>query len=341
MIEGRYYEAGAATSRRGRLWGRSGELHLQIEDQSQVLHPILAELSDKLGKVPCKLTFADGSVFEAPAGADVDELMGSHSSFFSVLSRLEASWRFVAFAAIATIILFFGIYRYGLPLAAAGAAAVTPQIAVEAIDRGTMETIERAFFSESQLEQTRRAEIQLIFNELAEFAAMEAAQLELLFRDGGQLDANAFALPGGTIVITDQLVDLAESDDEIAGVLAHEIAHVQNRHSLQQIYRVLGIGIMIGIIGGDSSQIIDDVVTHAAALQQLTYTREFEEDADRRSVEIIVAAGRDPTAFLDLLDRIAGETATERDTSWLSSHPGNKDRRKAVTDLARRLGWNG
>ena len=163
----------------------------------------------------------------------------------------------------------------------------------------------------------------------------------MLFRDGGALGANAFALPGGTIVITDQLIELAENDDEIAGVLAHEIAHVQNRHSLQQIYRVLGIGFMIGIIGGDSSQIIDDVVTQAAALQQLAYTREFEEDADRRSVEIMVAAGRDPTAFVDLLDRITGKARAERDTGWLSTHPGNRDRRKAVTDLARQLGWDG
>ena len=64
------------------------------------------------------------------------------------------------------------------------------------------------------------------------------------------------ALPGGTVILTDQLVALAKNDDEIAGVLAHEIGHVKHRHSLKQLYRVLGIGFMISVIGGDSLAVL-------------------------------------------------------------------------------------
>ena len=157
--------------------------------------------------------------------------------------------------------------------------------------------------------------------------------LKLLFRDGGRLGANAIALPGGTIILTDQLVALAEKDDEIAGVLAHEIGHVTGRHSLKQIYRVLGIGFMITIIGGDSGQIVEDVIAQAVAIESLSYSRNFEIDADRQSVAIMVEAGRDPMAFVDLLDRILGQSskdAKDTDTGWLSTHPGNADRRKEV-----------
>jgi predicted Zn-dependent protease len=162
----------------------------------------------------------------------------------------------------------------------------------------------------------------------------------LILRDGGRLDANAFALPGGTIVVTDQLVKLAQSEDEYAGVLAHEIGHVQNRHQLQQIYRLLGISFMIGLIGGDSSQIIDQVIGQAATLQSLAYSREFENDADKRSVEIMVKAGRNPVAFVALLERITKDIPGTKRTNWLSTHPGNEDRRKSVTEIAKSLNWN-
>jgi Zn-dependent protease with chaperone function len=60
--------------------------------------------------------------------------------------------------------------------------------------------------------------------------------MQLLFRDGGSVGANAFALPGGTVIATDQFIQLSENDDEIIAVLAHEIGHVRHQHSLRQIY---------------------------------------------------------------------------------------------------------
>lgn len=349
MIEGRYFPAGASGSSSAKLWGSPGDLRMQVEGEQAVRKVVHVKLSDRLGNVPRKLSFDDGSVFEAPAEADIDGLMGTHDSFFSRLSRLEASWKFVAFAFVASLIALVGIYRYGIPLVANGAAAVTPSVVLETMDRGTRETVDRVFFDKSELEDARRGEIQGMFDELAGLSGQTSPSLKLLFRDGGRLGANAFALPGGTIVLTDQLVEKAESDDEIAGVIAHEIGHVQGRHSLKQIYRVLGLFFMVGVIGGDSSQIIDDVVGQAAALQTLSYSRGFETDADRRSVELMVKAGRDPVAFVHLLERLGGDRGKKgsdgsanksgNKTGWLATHPATEDRREAVEKLARELGW--
>jgi Zn-dependent protease with chaperone function len=341
MIDGRYFEPMNARAIPARLWGVAGDLRLQVEGEAVPRRPKLVSLSDRLGSVPRKFTFEDGGVFEAPADADVDGLMASHGSFFSVLSRIEANRNFMIGAAIATILLLVGIYRYGLPLAASAAAHVTPTAVVDVMDAGTLKTVDTTFFSPSTLDEGRKREIRELFDELARVSGQTDPDLELHFRDGGRLDANAFALPGGTIVITDQLIKKAKSDDEIAGVLAHEIGHVQNRHQLQQIYRLLGISFMIGVIGGDASQIVDDVVTQAAALQSLAYTREFEAHADARSVEIMVAAGRNPLAFVDLLDRITADHGGSKKTGWLSSHPGTDDRRSSVSEKAKSLGWQG
>ncbi|MCG6857196.1 MAG: M48 family metallopeptidase [Salaquimonas sp.] len=345
MIEGRYFPPGESRAMPARLWGAAGDLRLAVGDSDEVLHPRLAHLSDRLANVPRKFSFGDGAVFEAAPEADVDGFLDTHHSFFSRLSRLEANWRFVAVAAVVTIGLLFSIYRFGMPLAASAAAAVTPSVVSAAMERGTLETVERVFFSKSKLSEDDQARVHRLFDELVETskgeAGLKGANLRVLLRDGGVVGANALALPGGTVIVTDQLVKLAKSDDEIAGVIAHEIGHVAGRHSLKQVYRVLGIGFMIGVIGGDASQIVDDFVTQASALQTLAYTRAFEAEADAHSVRLMMKDGRDPTAFVDLLDRMAKKHPGAKKTGWLSTHPGTEDRRDAVEKLAKELGWKG
>jgi Zn-dependent protease with chaperone function len=339
MIEGRYFEVFRSGSRPARLWKADGELRLQLEGEAKARQPKLISVSEKLGTVPRKFVFEDGGVFEAPGDADVDGLMASHRSFFSRLSRIEANRRFAAVAVIVTVALLFGIYRYGLPLVASAAAYATPAGLLDLMDSGTLQTVDATLLGPSRLADGRKADVSELFGELAKVSGHQYPGLELQFRDGGSVGANAFALPGGTIIVTDQLVEMAKNNDEIAGVLAHEIGHVEHRHSLQQIYRLLGIGFMIGLVGGDSSQIVDDVVTQAAALQSLAYSREFEADADDRSVEIMIGAGRNPVAFVDLLERITQSDPGQEETGYLSSHPGTVDRRKAVSEKAKALGW--
>ena len=339
MIEGRYFQPEAARAEPARLWGERGDLRLMVGDDETVHRPVLVSVSDRLGNVPRKLTFADGGVFEALPDADVDSLLDSHGSFFTRLSRLEASWKFVAVACVATLLLLAGLYRYGLPALAAGAAAVTPNIVVQSMDKGTLETVDRLLLSQTKTSAARQSEVKALFDDVAKASGHVDPPLNLLFRNGGRVGANAFALPGGTIVITDELIKLAKSDDEIAGVLAHEIGHVAGQHSLKQLYRVLGISFMIGVIGGDSGQLVDDVVSQASALQTFAYTRQFEADADRQSVETMIRAGRNPLAFVDLLDRIGNDRPGSDETGWLDTHPGNKDRRAATEALAKELGW--
>ncbi len=337
MIEGRYFPPGSSQALPARLWSVSGELRLMLEGEAAPRHPRLVSVSDKLASIPRKFAFHDGGVFEAPGNTDVDGMMASHGSFFSRLSRIEAHKGFVAGAVVLTVVLLFGLYRWGLPALATGAAIATPSALLSTMDAGVLQTVDRAFFKPSALAESEHERIAAIFAELSEISGQKHPPLELLFRHGGRLGANAFALPGGTVVITDQLINKAENDDEIAGVLAHEIGHVQHRHSLKQIYRILGLTFMIGVIGGDSGQIVDDVIGQAAALQSLSYTREFEADADRRSVEIMTQAGRDPIAFVRLLERITKNTPSAKKTGWMSTHPGTEDRRKSVAEYAEKI----
>lgn len=338
MIEGRYFPPRASRAVPARLTGSIDMLELHLDGAARPLHVNVASVSDRLAGVPRKITFRDGGVLETLPDADLGVLEARDSRFFSLLAKIEGNTKAVALVTVLCVAAIFAVYRYGLPLLASAAAWATPQVVVDAIDYGTLETVDRAFFEPSQMEPGDRTRISGLFTDLVALSSIDA---RLEFRAGGTIGANAIALPGGTVIVTDELASLARSDDEIAGVLAHELGHIAGQHSLQQIYRILGVSVMIGIIGGDSSQLVGDVITQASALQTLAYTREFEADADRYSVALMVSADRNPVAFVDLLDRITGTEGQGEagDTDWFSTHPGNADRRAAVTEQAADLGW--
>ncbi|EKF41056.1 peptidase M48 Ste24p [Nitratireductor indicus C115] len=338
MIEGRYFPPASSAVTSAVLSGTPEALRLQETGGQEPMMPVLQSVSDPVAGVPRKFTFADGGVFEAAPGADVDGFLGTHKSFFSRLTRFEANLKYIALAAMVTIGLLFVAYRHGIPLLASGAAVMTPAPIVAAIDFGTLETVDRTLFEPTELPEKRQEALRALFAELSFAAGKKGPPLQLLLRKGGKtIGANAIALPGGTIIVTDELVTLAATDDEIAGVMAHEIGHVRERHSLQQIYRVLGIGFMVALVGGDASQLVDDVVTQASAVQTLVYSREFETSADLYSVDLMSRVGRDPVSFVDLLDRIGKDDEAAQETYWFSTHPGMKERRAAVEKKIREL----
>lgn len=337
-LYGRYFPPGTAESFDATLEERGGDLIVTINDTQEETLVVFHELGDRLGSLPRKIAFQDGSVFECPDNDAVDLAFGKGRHFASRLTKAEGSLKFAVIACIATIFLIAGIYRYGLPILATVAAWATPTTMVELIDDGVMDTVDQVLFNPSNMAVQEQEKYRTVFVELLDAAELDQSRFDLLFRDGGRLGANAMALPGGTIIMTDQLAELSEHEDEIAGVLAHEIGHVTERHSLRQIYRALGIGFMIALVIGDTSQLLDNIVGQAALLDTLSYSRQFEADADTESVRIMLRAGRDPVAFVDLLDRIFEDAGIEsQESGWLSTHPDNEDRRENVEQQVERL----
>ena len=330
-LTGRYFPAGTSASLEGKLENRNSRLVFIQPSSAEELPVEFRELGDRLADLPRKIYFQDGSVFECADNDAVDLAFATTGQFSSHLTKAEGSLKFVVIAVIATVVVLAGLFRYGLPAAASFAAWATPTSAVALIDQGALDTVDRVFFNPSEMSDENQQKYSSIFDELVEASGRDDLPLQLLFRDGGRLGANAVALPGGTIILTDQLAELAESDDEVAGVLAHEIGHVVDQHSLRQIYRAAGIAFMAAVVIGDSSQLVDNVVGQAALLDTSSYSRQFETDADAYSVDLMLKTGRDPVAFVDLIDRIFEDAGIDgKDTGWLDTHPGNEDRREQV-----------
>lgn len=297
------------------------------------------EISPRVGAVPRRITFADGSLFETSDNDAIDRFLARRGrGREGIIHRMERFHpRLIAFVA-AAILLGALIYRFALPALVEVAVAVTPPVVPRVMSASTLEALDRTVLGDSELDEARRGRILEGFRAIAALSAGGEEDYTLNFRKGGAIGPNAFALPDGTLILTDELVELAGNDTEmIVGVLAHEIGHVELKHSLRQIYRAAGVAALIMLIAGDIGSGTEDVLVQGGGLLSLSHSRSAEAEADRHSVELMLKAGRDPTAIARFFQLIETKLEDHTETSIFSTHPGTPERRKAILDLAAEL----
>ena len=296
-------------------------------------------ISDRIGNIPRRIGFVDGSTFETADNDAIDgwlrKTRSRHHGFIHELERFHP--RLIAF--VLGIVLLGGlVYRFALPALVEVAVAVTPPVVPKLMSSGTLASLDQTVFSKSGLPEAQQNELVAKFEALAEHSARGRDGYSLNFRKGGVIGPNAFALPDGTLVITDELIDLAAGDSEmILGVLAHEIGHVEKTHSLRQVYRAAGTAGLIMLIAGDIGSAGEDILTNGAALVSLSYSRSVESEADHVSVELMSKAGHDPAAigrFFELIEKKLGDSG---ETSILSTHPGTPERRRQIDQWAKEI----
>ncbi|MGE5547778.1 MAG: M48 family metallopeptidase [Solirubrobacterales bacterium] len=140
---------------------------------------------------------------------------------------------------------------------------------------------------------------------------------------------NAVALPGGTVLVFRGLLDDARDADEVAGVLAHEMTHVSERHAAAAMIRGFGVGLLVTLITGDASGL---AASGAATVLAGAYSREDEAAADAGATRLLAAAGIAPDGLAAFFRRIGGQTVIP---AWISTHPDPEARARAVEAAAR------
>lgn len=294
------------------------------------------EISPRVGSIPRRIAFADGTLFETWDNDGIDAYLSAKGRGGAGLVHWLEQFRLrLALIVVLAFVLGGAIYRWGLPALVEVAIWATPPVVPQLMAQGTLETLDRTTFSATKLPETKRAEIAAGFRRIAERSGRGRDGYDLNFRGGGFIGPNAFALPDGTLVITDELVKLAGDDTEmLIGVLAHEIGHVELEHSLRQLYRAAGMAGLIMLIAGDIGSGTEDILVEGGGLLALSYSRRAEASADRHSVELMAKAGYDPRAiarFFSLLEEKLGDRAG---TNILSTHPGTPGRRRAILDYS-------
>jgi Zn-dependent protease with chaperone function len=270
--------------------------------------------------------------FETSQTREVFAMLGGANDGW--LSGLE-TWHPRLFAIVGVCLLAgFAIWRWGLDMLAVVAILATPPAFVEAIDRGNLAAMDRLFAEPSALPISDQDMVQEIFDNIVAVAPEAPfGSYHLEFRDISQFGPNAFALPGGTVVVTDTLVDMFPDPNVLAGILGHELAHVSEQHSLHQLYRSVSTYLVIAMLAGDVGPILEEVLLEGSAIASLAFSREHEADADAIGIRTAALAGYEPAAlanFFTKLSEVGGIGAPE----WMSTHPSNEDRIETILDLA-------
>jgi predicted Zn-dependent protease len=248
---------------------------------------------------------------------------------------LERRWRY-ALAGLAVVVAFSAwCVIYGLPLAAEFAAGFVPLELEGKLGEQALSSIDASLCAPSTLDTQRQQSLQASLGVLTA-GLDDSYSYRLELRACGRMGPNAFALPGGAIVLTDELVKLAQNDAQVSAVLAHEIGHVRHRHGLRQALQAAGLAALISSLAGDAVSITSLAVTLPTVLLQTGYSRKFEDEADSYAFQRLKEIGLSPRDFAEILTRLeefhGRETGAkksapgERTFDYLSTHPATARR---------------
>ena len=327
MIAGRYLDGHSAAPAEARLeFGADGLVRVHDIAASVAVPLADVSISDRVGNITRRISFPDGAVFETADNDAVDRASAAHnkSRIAALVNWLESRWPVALGSVAAVVLVSFAFLEWGVPALANWAAEVIPPSTDQAIGSGTLEVLDRVAFSKSTLTADRQRQLR------ARFAGMTADlndghryQLEL--RHGGKVGPNAFALPSGIVVMTDELVEISKSDDELVAVLAHEIGHVRGRHALRQLMQAAGVSAIAVALLGDVST-LSGVLSAAPALLHAKHSRDFEREADGFAKQWLSAHHIAQSNFDAILCRLSEKHPGPHGVDYFSSHPATEER---------------
>jgi predicted Zn-dependent protease len=301
----------------------------------------LDRLEIKLGGASDRLIFfthperPDWSVYSDDHAILSDAHLNAHPAVAALLSGVRGRQRrgFVTTVAIVLAVLLglWGLTWLKGPLARVVADNIPP-----AVERKIGDTImaQMKFGGGFITDPAVRQDLDALVAPLMHIAAKDG--MSFSFHIAQEKEVNAFALPGGHIVIHTALVTAAKTPEEVLGVLAHEMAHVTERHVLRGLIETAGLYLLVDFFLGDVSGLIAVAADQGAFLLSQKFSRDFERAADDVGWDFLILARVDPRGMIDFFRTLKAEQAKlrkdmplgelENGLAFLSTHPATDER---------------
>jgi len=231
-------------------------------------------------------------------------------------------WSVAAAVSIVCVVLF------GVPLAADRLAPLVPKPIERRIGDASEVQVKTIFRGEACNDEAGQAAFRKLVNRLRDTAGLDDDSMT-----AGVLRTsvpNAFALPGGKVYVLSGLLDKAESPDELAGILAHELGHLKHHDNMRGLIYNGGTSFLIGLLFGDVTG-SSAVIFASRSVVEASYSREAETAADSFAIDIMHQLGRSPKPAAELMFRITGKEGGSSFATILASHPLTEDRLARMT----------
>ncbi len=277
----------------------------------------------------------DHGILNDPVLADSDSLRAQTALIHKAQKK---SWQILALIILLTAGGIYGLFMLRNPLVKAIAEKIPP-IWEEKLGEGVFTQLKagQRFIDDREVKDM----LARITEPLLSQIPRKSYSFQVHIADNGEI--NAYALPGGIIVINTGLILQAESPEQIAGVLAHEVAHVTLQHGLRQMISSAGIIVLLQAFFGDVSGITAVLAEGSAFLLTRKYSREFEREADERGWQYLTSARIDPrgmSGFFQMLVRKQEEgkvgktlSSLEDSLNFLSTHPSGRERIEHLAEM--------
>src|SRR5262245_49130352 len=334
-VSAAYFDGKTARSHPVTLTLSGEELVVQGDTISRREPISVLRVSEPMGAAPRLIAFPDGAHCEVHDHSGFTDMLRATGHTDSWIVRMQHYWS-AALAAIAISgAALTAAYVWGLPAAAEWLAFQLPEKALRELGGSTLQFLDKSLLQPSALTAERQQSLRAAFGRLAVPGSSKTAY-RIEFRTGGPIRANALALPDGTIVVTDELVKLAGDDEEILAVLAHELGHLDRRHSMRMLIQGSIVAFVVAWYLGDVSGIAAGL---PALVLQARYSREHEREADRFAVAMLKANAIAPRRLASMLARMeaarddaakkqgkASASKSAAGLDYLSSHPATAER---------------
>lgn len=315
MIEGRYYLAGSSDFSAATLCLQGDEYQLIIAGyQIEAGRFDTLRIANRLGNIARKITLPEGAVFETNDNDAIDNaLKNSHQKVggMSLVYQLEQHIGIAILSIFLVVGVVFSGFKWGLPAASHIVAQTLPDTANQALSSNVLEFLDEHFFEASELSSAEQDDVRSHFFDsiVPLYQAEDAPKFTLHFRSWSGIP-NAFALPSGDIIVTDRFIQLTETQDEIDIVLLHEMGHVVERHSLEQVIEGSAIVVIVSMAFGDVSWLADVGIGVGSFFISSFYSRGHESEADQFAYQHSLKGGIAPKSLGIILSRM------ENDMSW-------------------------
>lgn len=307
-LDSRWFDGRSPKPHAVTLRVEAGELLMQVDEAETRRYPLArVRWPERRTHGQRQAELPDGGLIQHADAAQWDAWAQASGLQDSAVVDWMQSWRATLIALAGSVVFLAVTWVWGVPWLSQTLAHQVPDSLDRHVGEQSLQQLDRLFLRPSQLPPKQQDELRQRFASAVEraYPQGDAPHWELAFHASPVLGANAFALPGGFMVMTDELVELLhDQPDALVGVLAHELGHVEHRDGLDMVVRASLISALVGVVLGDASGFL---ATVPATLATQAYSRDTEREADAHAARVMHAAGIPPAAMAIFFERMLAE----------------------------------